>query len=211
MTAKLNTKLFTDCINQPAVEFDWSQGYGETWNTISPVPAWSRRECVDYIDSYLGYEFDSDDIDELRRYCDECRDADGDCPILGYYYPLPHFDPSFNLGISIHEAQHAIRYTNCVIVELSGGWDGYALALQGGGMDLSWDICEAHILLGYYPPLEYCELPRYANVNYNKRTKRIINACIESARIAERWAKNRKRDLLDYRRELLQQKQGAKQ
>ena len=40
----------------------------------------------------------------------------------------------------------------------------HALALTGGGMDLSWEICRAYVALGFLPPLHYCrDLPRLGN------------------------------------------------
>jgi hypothetical protein len=32
------------------------------------------------------------------------------------------------------------------------------LALTGGGMDLSWELAQAYLLLGWLPPLEFCDL-----------------------------------------------------
>ena len=40
-----------------------------------------------------------------------------------------------------------------------GDWEA-ALAVSAGGMDLSWDVCEAYLLLGYLPPLNFYHLHR---------------------------------------------------
>ena len=73
----------------------------------------------------------------------------------------------------------------------------YFLALSGGGMDLSWDICRAYVLLGYLPPIKFCDLPKFAGMNFNKiRNKKIIQACKASADYAEEEGKQIKKKLL---------------
>jgi hypothetical protein len=59
---------------------------------------------------------------------------------------------------TVHEAAHALRgLPLCIIERLDG--EGYELALTGGGMDLSWEICEAFVRLGFLPPVHFCDLP----------------------------------------------------
>ena len=67
----------------------------------------------------------------------------------------------------------------CVIV-MPDGETGFALT--GGGMDLTWEICEADIRAGLYPPYELTDLPRYADRGTGERDVAILAACIESCR-----------------------------
>ena len=64
------------------------------------------------------------------------------------------------------------------------------LALAGGGMDFSWEICEAYALLGFRPPLHFCDLPRMAGRGESDGDRAIIAACIGSAEIARGWAQS---------------------
>ncbi|MDH5523044.1 MAG: hypothetical protein OEY01_03440 [Desulfobulbaceae bacterium] len=57
------------------------------------------------------------------------------------------------------------------------------MALAAGGMDLSWDICEAYISLGYYPPAHYCDLPRMAGRGLSPKDKATIKTCKESIKV----------------------------
>ncbi len=51
------------------------------------------------------------------------------------------------------------------------------LALTGGGMDLSWEICMAYMVLGYLPPLHYADLPDMAGKRATADNLAIIAAC----------------------------------
>jgi len=72
----------------------------------------------------------------------------------------------------------------------------YYLALNGGGMDLSWDICRAYMLLGYLPPLSCCELPRLAGMNYRRvRNAKVLQACKYSVEVSTSYARRVKEKL----------------
>ena len=103
-------------------------------------------------------------------------------PMMDCAYPLPGFngDPS--------EAQSKLAAVGCVIVVML---DGEAvLALSGGGMDLSWEICHAHLVLGYRPPLHFCDLPRMAGRGTSDGDRALMIACRGSAKVARDWAQN---------------------
>lgn len=89
--------------------------------------------------------------------CEHCQydNGYGEGPMMNYYYPLPRFtdDPG--------DAALLIADLPLCIVRFEDG-SGYGLALTGGGMDLSWEICEAYIRLGYLPPIHFAGLPRMA-------------------------------------------------
>jgi len=54
---------------------------------------------------------------------------------------------------------------------------GHGIALTGGGMDLSWEIAESYIRLGYLPPFKVAKLPNLAGKRDTNRNRTIINAC----------------------------------
>lgn len=65
------------------------------------------------------------------------------------------------------------------------------LALTGGGMDLSWEICEAFIRLGYLPPTHF-ELPEMAGKVLNERNALIVAGVERAAGIQASWAERRR-------------------
>lgn len=119
--------------------------------------------------------------------CDEEHETDGaEGPMMNYYYPLPSHG-SFSESdaakleglplclVNFHE-QYGDHY------EGDSDLPEWALALTGGGMDLSWQIAEAHMRLGYMPPLFTCNLPRMAGMDYTSPLNAwIIAGCKRSA------------------------------
>mgnify|MGYP000695830461 CR=1 FL=1 len=134
-------------------------------------------------------EVDCDECDSDGEVtCSECDgtgvvdgDADYDSwsPMMNYIYPLPG---SFEVP---DDVQDKLNNTTIVCID-----DNYYLALTGGGMDLSWEICESYINLGYYPPAHFCCLPRMAGRGTSDGDKRILAYCRESLRIKQRWDAN---------------------
>lgn len=126
--------------------------------------------------------------------CPECeQDHDSDScegPMMNYYYPLPdHAD--------IDPAAAALKLAHlplCVVsfqqdgygwsdAAVDGDLPAYALALTGGGMDLSWQIAEAHMRLGYMPPAFACDLPNFAGMDTASPVNAwIIAGCRRTAR-----------------------------
>jgi hypothetical protein len=133
-------------------------------------------------------EFDESDDDHMEPWRDAVREqmqgdgSDGFAPMMNYYYPLPY------LSISPEAAQEAVMDTACTVVMVD---DEPVLALAGGGMDLSPDICKAYFLLGYYPPLHFASnLPGCGTYAKRRAGADVLAACVESARIAEGWARD---------------------
>jgi len=200
------SNLYCDAVICQPIPFDFSEGYGETWETVYPdVTQWSRKRCVEYIENKTYEDPDKGlTLDELRDWCanvmsDNPNDYD---PMMNYLYPLPTYrdDPQ--------SAQNAIQKTACVVVTAHG----YTyLALAGGGMDLSWDIALAYILLGYLPPLFACDLPEYAgDPPKGKQTKTIIAACRRTCQVVRSQAKRRLETLKNVSdRYYSKRKQGA--
>lgn len=102
-------------------------------------------------------------------------DEDWD-PMMDYYYPLPS---SFQVPEGV-----AALLDNTTLIYFPNE-RRYALALTGGGMDLSWQICNSYINLGYLPPIHFIELPRMAQ-HHGDRQKLIVAACKKSAEIRVR-------------------------
>ena len=104
--------------------------------------------------------------------CDGTLYSEG--PMMSYFYPCGWSGDAQGAAIAI------ARLPLCV-VELRDGTRG--LALTGGGMDLSWEICEAYIRLGFLPPLHYAgDLPSMADKKLDERTKLVLAGAAESAR-----------------------------
>lgn len=140
-----------------------------------------------------GHEFTVTLDDEGCTECPECSEAiiPGDSlenrctgylcfegPMMNYWYPVRIDD--------CEEAARAISHLPLCVVEFKDGQTG--LALTGGGMDLSWEICRAFIALGYMPPLHFCDLPDMAGMKWTEETARTVAACKASARVAAQWA-----------------------
>lgn len=110
-------------------------------------------------------------------------------PMMNYIYPLPD---NFEVPEDFREKLH-----NMTIVWINDEEKHY-LALTGGGMDMTWEIAETYIDLGYYPPTAYCRLPRMAGKDYSsKKNKRIIDACKESLKASSGWKQSTLKQLED--------------
>lgn len=105
----------------------------------------------------------------------------GDGPMMSYWYPCPLDDPA-------DAARTLATYHLPLCVVSVDGENG--LALTGGGMDLSWEICEAFARLGFCPPLHYCDLPRMTGREREASTSFILAACARTTEIAQLWATN---------------------
>ncbi len=96
----------------------------------------------------------------------------GDGPMMSYWYPC-QIDDTTEAAFTL--AEHSLPL--CV-VEVDGET---GLALTGGGMDLSWEICMAYMVLGYLPPLHYADLPGMAGKRATPYNLAVIAACKRSA------------------------------
>lgn len=175
---------------------DWSEGYAERWNVIYPsFDSLSAAELHDFLDE-AGVDFSDVERDEDTEpdwdddYLDALRDlareevmdnqTDNYVPMMNYRYPLPDYD-----GVP-EDDQVKLRDTCLVLVEFDGE---YFLALSGGGMDLSWEIARAYMLLGYLPPLHFVrDLPRFAGQEDSDDAQfEVLAAAKEAADVAARW------------------------
>lgn len=191
-----NLRLNCDAIDSIPQSIDWSEamgGDGEGWRSYESVQCdgcgrWSvvsslgESECRDLSPSVTLEEEGGID----REYVNDCSSSiSHEGPMMNYWYPVK--------VANCEIAARAIEHLPLCVVEFEDGRTG--LALTGGGMDLSWEVCEAFVALGYYPPLHFCDLPRMSDRGKSAKDRATIAACEESCRIAEGWAA-RKRERL---------------
>lgn len=147
-------------------DFDWSEGYAEKWEFF-------EARTRDGDDTPKDKDADlkiATNFDGSERYTFEG-------PMMNYYYPLPTYD-----GDPREDCKKLVDLPLCIVEFLEEDRDGrYALALTGGGMDLSWEICEAFMLLGYVPPAHFAaDLPQMAGRGTSARDRWIIVGCRRS-------------------------------
>lgn len=219
------SSMYVDSVSVQPVEKDWTEGYGETWDYIRvPTCPWCETVCPDDdIDVEIttaqmaAREIDADELTHddgeeeeggliaVERDCcpnPDCEhfrdevdpfEAD-DGPMMSYYYPLPA--KSWG-GRSAWTREDATKLDGLplVIVYFDEDPSDGALALSGGGMDLSWEICEAFMRLGFLPPAKYAELPGMAGYmsaqDYALDTHRwIVAGCRRTFEVQRTWAEN---------------------
>lgn len=174
--------LSCDAVDTTPQDIDWRDALGEN---LDGYTVYEAVEC-----SNCGHEYVGVGIFPVCPECDtEYEDETG--PMMNYWYPVDIRDCEY-------AAEKIADFPLCV-VEFSDGSTG--LALTGGGMDLTWEICGAFIALGYLPPVHFARPPRMAGWEHDKRSKPILEACLESAECAARWANNKANDC----REMLKQ------
>lgn len=168
--------LWAGSINTKPINYDWSEGYAETWEYFEASVC---EGCDLPVTNTRGGERHRD-IDSDSECEGHVPSNEG--PMMNYYYPLE------KLQTSIEDAQIALIDLPLCIVEFQDSSENYALALTGGGMDLSWEICEAFMRLGYLPPLHFADLPRMSGRGVSRKDRWIIAGCRRSASIARGWA-----------------------
>lgn len=183
--------LWCNALDVKPRDFDFGAGFCENWEIVYPnIDEWSEEQCCNWLDDF-GYEDKGGNPSETVR--NRMLGSENYCPMMNYIYPLPDLrhDPA--------NAQEIIENTSCVIVLIEDDCDKYSktpyLALAGGGMDLSWDICEAYMLLGYLPPVHFCRLPDFAGKKLDETAQWIIDGCKKSCKVFSIWQKNQLKDL----------------
>jgi hypothetical protein len=193
MTTEL--RLNCDAVDTTPQSIDWREALGENMEGYLVYEASECQGCNRLVVSSSLGENEHRDIEhevevivegeaEMQRCtCDATIYNEG--PAMSYWYPVKIDNPT--------EAAKLIAHLPLCVVEFEDGRTG--LALTGGGMDLSWEICEAFKALGYWPPLHFCNLPKMAGRGTSAKDIELIEACMETCRIAEGWAA-RKRERL---------------
>lgn len=109
-------------------------------------------------------------------------------PMMNTWWPLPDFSPSEDDAKNLAGSPFAM----CIVQNLET--DEYGLALTGGGMNMSWDIAGAYILLGYLPPV-HLRLPRFAGKRLTPTARVTLAAMGKSYRVMVNWMQSNLRDL----------------
>lgn len=170
-------EMNASCVNVTTVNRDWTVGYTEEWDCHQ---ASQCEKCGAVLVGTNG---------EKHSDLDGESDCDGyvpqnDGPMMSYYYPLPEWG---RYGLPADETARLLEGSNLCLVQLLND-DEWGLALTGGGMDFSWEICEAFMRLGLLPPFHFCDLPQMADRGRSKRDRWIIAGCRASAQVVKRRA-----------------------
>lgn len=193
------TELRTDSIDVTPEDRDWSEGWPEQWDWLR-VPECPECEqpgeeveeshvwkCNNPACENQGAELEDDDLDEG--------------PMMNYSYDLP----------DIYDQSDAAKLAGlplCIVTPGEDNWRDaqYALALTGGGMDLSWEICEAYIRLDLLPPTHYCDLPKMSGRGseaYSEESRARDAVIVAACKRACEVALERKTNYLSYTLEKL--------
>jgi hypothetical protein len=175
-------ELWVDTVGVRSVEIDWT----ERWNDGDGWQSYEAPECGE-CGEYGRWSSDTYEWvcpnEECEQHGRELELEDGG-PMMNYYYPLPDLD---RVGDEYQAAERIRALPLCVVAFEDGS---NALALTGGGMDLSWEICEAFTRLGFLPPLHFCDLPNLAGKTIDADARYTINACLRTADVAEHQARS---------------------
>lgn len=176
--------LSVACLESTPVSYNWTEhAYAEAWESFEAAKC---DECGKIVFGSSGTEDRHRDLDSLVE-CDANVHL-GDGPMMSYYYPVPD-----HRSMSIEDMAKAIIHLPLCIVHFPAE-EKLALALTGGGMDLSWEICEAHMRIGFLPPLHFCGLQDMCR-DWDTRTAWIVAGCRESYRVSARRSMSGQRGL----------------
>lgn len=189
-------RLNCDAIDVMPQNIDWAETMGENMEGWRAFEALTCDGCGrEVVCSSLGENEHRDIEHEVivmvegeeepqRCTCDATLSFEG--PMMNYWYPVKLDD--------CEEAARKIAHLPLCVVEFEDGRTG--LALTGGGMDLSWEICEAFIALGYWPPVHFCDLPEMGGRGKSDKDRATMEACMESCRIQEGWTARKRERVL---------------
>lgn len=178
------SELSCEYVDAQARTIDWEAARGddaEGWQS------WEANACEGCGAAVVLSIGDGNDIH--RRVDDENDHCEGhvslaEGPMMSYWYPC-------NWGRYTEDSDDAARriaHLPVCLIEFQDGEMG--LALTGGGQDLSWEIAEAYILLGYLPPLAYAgDLP--AMKAYTKERLARMRLVLSAARKSLAWMRSR--------------------
>lgn len=99
-------------------------------------------------------------------------------PMMNYWYPIN--DNAGEYGKDPLDLAAKIGHLPLCVVEVE---DNLGLALTGGGMDLSWQICAAFVALGMAPPVHFAHLPAMAETWTEDRHERVYEAMRRSLEV----------------------------
>jgi hypothetical protein len=164
-------------------------GHDADWAQIAEAQDfdffWDAKDC-DGCGEIVESRERSCQNEECENYGREVDSFEG--PMMNYWYDLPISDESEAVKIAV-----AIKDTSLCVVEVDGS---FGLALTGGGMDLSWEICEAYMLAGYLPPVHFAGgLPEMANIQASAKNAWLLAGCQRSLSVQIDFLKARQEHL----------------
>lgn len=158
------SSLSADAVKESPRPFNFAEGYYTTWIFYDVVTC-----------SYCGKPTRENgwcEVLECENY-ELYQQTEG--PVMNYFYPLP-----VDIADAYQEALKIVHLPLCLVYLLVS--DEWGLALTGGGMDFSWEICEAYIRLGFLPPSHFARLPDMTEY-YDKRAQVLFRCCNRSLEI----------------------------
>ena len=179
-------KLGFGSLGVTPTDYDWSDGYPEVWSYVQvpDCPDCDTDERVNWIADESEWRcYGKRGDHEWGVEVDMLDSTEG--PMMNYYYPVDSWVIRQNGGL--HEAAARLKGLPLCLVEWEER-DDYALALTGGGMDLSWEICEAYMRLGELPPTHFADLPGYAGRPRGDVDEWVVRGCMRSFAVAHERA-----------------------
>ena len=125
------------------------------------------------------------DCEQFAEQVDEWQGDEG--PMMCYSYELPAKSGARRECWTLTDAIK-IADLPLVIVYFNDDPTDAALALSGGGMNFSWEICEAYMRLGFLPPTYFADLPEMAGLPRTAVDRWVIAGCEKSFKVQRRWA-----------------------
>lgn len=154
--------LYTPVREEPQ-DFDWSEHQNWTedgeaelvWNFWEPIDGPNGDRIVYSSQDMAAIRYRKDGSPTSAQPYEEeyNNDTEGgyvaEGPMMNYYWPLTHW-----LNADPYEVAERLRHLSVCLVKIErDDRDAlWALALTGGGMDLSWNIAAAYIACGFMPP-----------------------------------------------------------
>ena len=192
--------LYADFIDCQPVNFDLSEVEYRWWEGL---------RCENCSTRYIATEQTS--------HCPKCGDENfvyG--PVFNYSYPIEidrvgrFYNGNDEDEELTDEEKAAMLLADLPLALLEMG-DSYFLNLTGGGQDLSWEICEGFMVLGYLPPTHFANLPRFAGAWLDARRKWVLSGISRALRIQLNWTRQRMNDVKHVRASLLEEKKKRKE
>lgn len=191
--------LSAACVDVKSQWYSWTDNMiGDDWHVVYPDPSkWTTGKLLSWLEDQ-GH--DTSDLatvdyaflrDELINQVEEAMySGEHYVPMMNFIYPVILDNALTGQDLSPDEAQSRLDGLPVVVVWVDQPHnvfdnEHYYLALSGGGMDLSWEICEAYIRLGQLPPVYFCDLPAMAGRGTSEQDQLIIAACKRSVEVAQ--------------------------
>lgn len=166
--------LWAGCLDVTPVDRDW-EGWPETFEFYD---APTCRECDSYAEwQHREWVCPNEDCEEEEVEIDFDYVSG---PMMNYSYEVFSRGQGWN---DAYQAASLIAHLPLCVVSFPDD-DDLHLALTGGGMDLSWEICEAYMRLGFLPPTHFADLPRMAGYPRGATQRWVVEGCIEALRVS---------------------------